>query len=175
MDRIFLAFLENTAADAAELQQKSDLLTLRPVPPLPPSRYACRFRVPYLRRLPTGTVEIDPGPVDCTISFPPNYLRSTDRSLGVRVASIASPGFVHPNVLHGAVCLGQQFAPGTPIQALVWELFEIVTYRNCTLDHGLNPEACRLIREYPSLLERMGRPSLFRSDRSIRVSVRSAR
>jgi hypothetical protein len=174
MDQIFLSFLENTAVDAAELQHKSDLLSLRPVGPLPPSRYACTFRVPYLRRLPTGTVDIDPGPVRCTISFPDSYLRSTDSTLAVRVASIESPGFVHPNVLHGAVCLGRQFAPGTPIGALIWELFEIVSYRNCTLDHSLNPEACRLIREYPSLLERMGRPSLFRSDRSIRVSVRPA-
>jgi hypothetical protein len=174
MDQIFLSFLENTAADADALQQKSDLIALRPVGPAPPSRYACSFRVPYLRRLPTGTVDIDPGPVRCAINFPENYLRSTDAALPVKVASIASPGFVHPNVLNGAVCLGHQFAPGTPIEALIWELFEIVTYRNCTLDHSLNPEACRLIREYPSLVERMGRPSLFRSDRSIRISVRSA-
>jgi hypothetical protein len=89
-------------------------------------------------------------------------------------ASIESPGFIHPNVLYGAVCLGRQFAPGTPIEALIWELFEIVTYRNCTLDHSLNPEACRLIREYPWLLEGIGRPSLFRSDRPIRISVRPA-
>jgi hypothetical protein len=174
MDRVFLSFLENTAADAIELQQKSDLIALRPVPPMPPSRYTCSFRVPYLRRLPTGIVEIDPGPVQCTIIFPDSYLRSTDSTLAVKVASIASPGFLHPNVLHGMVCLGRQFSPGTPIEALVWELFEIVTYRNCTLDHALNQEACRLIREYPSLLEHIGRPSLFRSNRSIRVSVRSA-
>lgn len=174
MDQVFLSFLENTAADAAELQRNSDLIALRPVPPMPPSTYACSVRVPYLRRLPSGIVEIDPGPVHCTITFPDNYLRSTDSTLAVKVASIESPGFLHPNVLYGAVCLGHQFAPGTPIEALIWELFEIVTYRNCTLDHSLNPEACRLIREYPSLLERMGRPSLFRSDRSIRTSVRPA-
>jgi hypothetical protein len=174
MDQIFLAFLENTAADAAELQQKSDLLTLRGIPPMPASKYECSFRVPYLRRLPTGIVVMDPGPVQCTISFPNNYLHSADSGLPVRVASIESPGFLHPNVLYGAVCLGRQFAPGTPIEALVWELFEIVTYRNCALDHALNQEACRLIREYPSLLEAMGRPSLFRSDRSIRISVKPA-
>ena len=174
MDQIFLAFLENTAADAAELQQKSDLLTLRGIPPMPASKYECCFRVPYLRRMPTGIVVMDPGPVHFTITFPNNYLRSTDPSLGMRVAFIASPGFLHPNVLSGAVCLGGQFAPGTPIEALAWELFEIVTYRNCTLDHALNQEACRLIREYPSLLEAMGRPSLRRSDRSVHVSVRPA-
>jgi hypothetical protein len=174
MDHVFRSFLENTAADAAALQQKSDVVALTPVPPLPPSKYECTLRVPYLRRLPTGTVDIDPGPVRCTISFPEDYLRSTDPRSFAKVASISSPGFTHPNVLLGNVCLGSRFAPGTPIEALLWELFEIVTYRNCTLDHSLNQEACRLIREYPSLLAGLGRPSLFRPDRSIRVSVRSA-
>ena len=176
MDQVFQSFLENTAADAAALQRKSDIVALEPLPPLPPSRYVCTFEVPYLRRLPTGVVEIHRGPVLCGIGFPEDYLRSTDPKLFLKVASIVNPGFLHPNVLLGSVCLGSAFSPGTPIVALVWELFEIVTYRNCTVDerNALNPEACRLIREYPSLVGTLARPALFRSARQVQVAVRPA-
>jgi hypothetical protein len=174
MDQIFRMFLENTAKDAVALQQKSEVATLAPLPPFPPSRYICTFRIPYLQRLPTGIVAIDAGPVLCGISFPEDYLRSTDPKLFLKVASIMNPGFVHPNVLIGSVCLGSHFAPGTPIDALIWELFEIATYRNCTVDerNALNPEACRLVREYPSLLDKLGRPSLLRRSPSIDVEVK---
>jgi hypothetical protein len=175
MDHIFQTFLENTAVDAAELQDRSAVMTLTPLPPLPPSRYACMFQIPYLHRLRSGIVAIHPGPVHCYIRFPEDYLRSADDRLYMKVASVLDPQFVHPNVLVGAICLGSAFSPGTPIGALIWELFDIVTYRNCTVDerNALNPEACRLVREYPSLLEQLDRPSLFRSSRSIQVSVRS--
>jgi hypothetical protein len=55
-------------------------------------------------------------------------------------------------------------------------LFEIVTYRNCTVDerNALNPEACRLVREYPSLLTKLGRPPLFRSNRAHRKTATKA-
>ena len=176
MDRVFQTFLENTADDALELQEKSDVLVLTPIPPLPPSRFGCTFQVPYLQRLSTGTVEIHPGPVHCAITFPEDYLRSTDPKLFMKMASVLSSGFLHPNVSPvGNVCLGADFAPGTPIGALVWELFDIVTYRNCTVDerNALNPEACRLVREYPSFLEKLTPPSLVRPARPIRIAVRS--
>lgn len=176
MDRVFQSFLENTADDALELQERSDVLALTPIPPMPPSRYGCTFQVPYLQRLPSGTVDIVAGPVLCAISFPEDYLRSTDPTLFMKMASVLSPGFLHPNVSPvGNVCLGADFAPGTPIGALVMEIFEIVTYRNCMVDerNALNPEACRLIREYPSFLEKLTPPPLVRATRPIRVAVRS--
>lgn len=176
MDHVFQAFLENTARDAAALQQKSDVVVVEPLPPLPPSRYQCTFHVPFLRRLPSGTVDVASGPVLCGISFPEDYLRSTDPKLFLKIASVMNPGFLHPNVRLGCVCLGSRFAPGTPIDALIWEVFEIVTYRNCTVDesNALDPEACRLVREYPSLLATLERPSLFRPSRKPRVVVRPA-
>jgi hypothetical protein len=74
----------------------------------------------------------------------------------------------------GNVCLGGDFAPGTPLSGIVWELFEIVTYRNCTVDerNALNPEACRMVREYPLLLEQLAPPPLLRAARPIRIAVR---
>jgi hypothetical protein len=166
MDLIFQTFLENTARDAIELQVRSDVAMLTPLPPLPPSRYSCTFALPYLRRQSSGTVEISPGPVVCALDFPEDYLRSTDPYLFMKLASILSDGFLHPNVSPaGNVCLGVGFAPGTPIAGLVWELFDIVTYRNCTVDerNALNPEACRLVREHPSLIEKLSAPPLVRA------------
>jgi hypothetical protein len=176
MDHVFRTFLENTASDAAALQQKSAVVAVDPLPPIPPSRYVCTFRVSYLRRLPTGIVDISPGPVWCGISLPEDYLRSTDPRLFLKIASIGNADFLHPNVLSGAICLGSHFAPGTPIDALIWELFEIVTYRNCTVDerNALNPEACRLLREHPSVMEKLPRPPLFQSERGFQTTVRPA-
>lgn len=166
MDRTFEHFLENTASDAAELQRTSDLVVLDPLPPSPPSRYLCRFSVAYLRRTPAGTVAIDPGPVNCCIRFPGDYLRCVDSRLFIRVASVLTP-VLHPNIFEGIVCLGAGFAPGTPIRAVVWQLFQILTYRNCTVDerNALNGEACRLLRMYPELLQRLDRPRLFKRSR----------
>jgi hypothetical protein len=173
MDQVFETFLENTALDASGLESKSDFVLLEPLPPFPASRYRWTFQVPYLKRLPSGIVDLDPGPVRGGIVFPEEYLRSVDSKLFMKVASIDNPDFLHPNVLFGSVCLGSRFAPGTPIEALIWELFEIVTYRNCTVDerNALNPEACRLVREYPSLLTKVGRPPLFRSNRAHRKAA----
>ena len=169
MDRIFRRFLENTAADAVELQRNSDVLAIEPLPPFPSSRYRCRFDVHYLRRLSAGTVAIEAGPVICSIRFPGDYLRPADSKLFIRVAAVQTSDFVHPNVLDGIVCLGTAFAPGTPIRGVVWQLFEIVTYqdRGCTVDerNALNPEACRLLRAYPGLLAMMTRPRLYRPRR----------
>ena len=164
MDVVFQRFLENTASDAVDLQRTSDVVTLQALPPQPASRYVCEFRVPYLRRLPAGTVVLDPGPVACSIRFPCDYLRSGDTRLYIRVAAVLSPDFIHPNVLHGVVCLGAAFAPGTPLRGLLWQLWEVITYQNCTVDerNAMNGEACRLVRAYPHLIASLERPRLFR-------------
>jgi hypothetical protein len=174
MDRIFRTFLENTAAEAAEIQARSDVVLINPLPPAPPSRYCCVFDLPYLCRRTDGTVDLHEAPVMCGIHLPDDYLRSTDPRLFLKVAAVLNLDFLHPNVLSGCVCLGAAFAPGTPITALVWELFDIVSYRNCTIEerNALDPEACRLVREYPSLLANLPRRSLFRKSR-VRVAVRS--
>ncbi len=173
MDDMFRRFLEATAADAIELQRCSDVVALEGLPPRPASRYICCFRAPFLRRSADGTIAVDPGPITCSIRFPLDYLRCTDPHLFVRMATVLTPDLVHPNVLDGIVCLGARFAPGTPIHGVVWHLFEIVSYRNCTLDerNALNHQACRLLRSYPHLVERLDRPRLFRPRRSESVTT----
>src|SRR5262249_57962765 len=105
---------ENTAVEAAALQRRSDVVALEGLPPHPSSRYVCNFRVSGLRRSVDGTIAIDPGPIVCAIRFPTDYLRCVDQLLFMRVAAVLTPGFVHPNVYDGIVCLGAAFAAGAP-------------------------------------------------------------
>ena len=175
MDLVYRTFLTNTLVDALDIDSRSDVLRLVPNPQTPPTAYLCMFDVPYLRRLPAGTVAACAGPVVCFIGFPQDYLYSADPHLYLRVASVLTPDFVHPNVApHGAVCLGAAFRGGTTMSALIWELYEIVSYRNCTVDerNAFSPEACRLIRANGSLLRKLGAGPLFRKKRRLQVTVR---
>jgi hypothetical protein len=175
MDRVYRTFLENTHTEALALEAKSSVLRLQAVPPLPSSRYQLRFDVPHLRRTDEGTVDAASGPVHCLLHFPSDYLRSVDPKLYLKVAFLLTPEFVHPNVREGSICLGVGFEPGTPISGLVWQVYEIVTYRNCTVDerNALNPEACRLLRACPELLDRLERPPLFRRRHGWELKVKA--
>jgi hypothetical protein len=154
-----------------ELADESDVLRVLPCPPLPPAAYVCEFRVRYLRRAPSGLVEVAPGPVLAGLRFPEDYLRAADAHLYLKVASVLTPDLVHPNVLGPVVCLGSAFAPGTPVRVLLWELYEILAYRNLTLDerNALNPEACRLLREHAHFLNQLEAPPLRRGRLPLRV------
>jgi hypothetical protein len=175
MDHVYSAFLRNTFSEARDIALRSDVVRLLPEPVSPPTSYMCSFDVPYLRRLVGGTVHVAPGPVLGFIRFPQDYLCSVDPRLFMRVASIVTPDFVHPNaVARGPVCLGAAFRSGTPLGQLIWELYQIVTYQNRTLDerNALNPEACRLLRANQDLLSRFPAPPLFRRRRKLQASIR---
>jgi hypothetical protein len=120
-------------------------------------------------------VDLAPGPVLTALHFPKDYLRSFDPRLPFKVVSILTRDFVHPNVAVPTVCLGSGLAPGTPIRALLTALHEIVTYRNVSLDerNAMNPEACRLLRQHPQLLDGLDRPPLRSSRPRPRVTVRA--
>lgn len=174
-DAVFYRFLENTFTEAMELMQKSDILRVSPIPPLPPSTYLFEFNLPFfLRRLPSGVVEPAAGPVLSILHFPGDYLRSTDSHLYLKVASILTTDFTHPNVDRGVVCLGSQFGPGTPITTLLWEMYDIISYQNVTLDerNALNPEACRLLREHGKLLDQLERKPFMRRKGKMQIKIR---
>lgn len=172
---MFRAFLENTTSEAAELAERSDVLTITPLAPAPAPAYLCAFDLSYIRRLPAGTVDIASGPIMAVLHIPEDYLRSVDHHLYLRVASVLTPDLVHPNILGGTVCLGSAFAPGTSITWLLWELFDIASYQNVTFDerNALNPEACRLLREHSHLIDRLQHKPFLRRERKLAVNVRN--
>ena len=174
-DPVLSAFLENTKLEAIALVARSDVLTIVPLGPgALSSGYVCEFSLPYLRRLPNGTVEVAPGPVLIGVRFPEDYLRSADPHLYVKVASVITPDLIHPNISGGMVCLGASFSPGTSLTALLWELYDIVSYQNVTLDerNALNPEACRLLREHQQLLEPLRPAPFLRRERTLQATVK---
>ncbi len=149
----YLRFLENTWLAAQSLAEESRVLRIRPRGVPPPAAYLLSFDIPYLRLTNGGSVEIAPGPVTASIYLPPEYLHSGDPSLPLRVVTVDTPRFVHPNV-NRTVCLGSAFRPGTPFRALVGALYSVLTYRVFSTDerNALNPMACRLLREHAHLL-----------------------
>lgn len=173
LDKVFHGFLENTFKEVKELAKRSEVVQISPLPPFPPSGYICEFRMPYLRRLSSGVVEIAPGPVLAVLHFPEEYLRSTDPRLYLKVVSVLTKNLTHPNILGLAVCLGSSFAPGTPITALLWELYDIFSYQNVTLDerNALNPEACRLLREHPEALAKLKPEPFLHRKHKMRIKV----
>lgn len=175
MDPVFHNFLTSVWREAKNLQARSDVLTITPLPPLPPSTFLAEFELPYLQRLRDGLIGVAPGPISAVLRFPENYLRSADPLLSARVVSVLTDDLVHPNVYGPVVCLGSAFAPGTPLVPLLWELWEIFTYQNLTLDerNALDPEACRLLRAHPGLLAQLTIKPFLRRQTSARVEVRN--
>ena len=175
-DRVLKRFLESNQKAALDLSAVSEVLTVVPLPPFPAATYLAEFRVPHLRRMDSGRVEVADGPVVEKIHFPADFLRSADPHLPMKVVSILSPRtFVHPNVAFGSVCLGYLFAPGTRLELLLRELYEIVSYRNYTLDesNAMDAEACRLLRAHPELLDKLQPKPLVPRRRRVRVEESS--
>lgn len=173
MDNVYRRFLEHSHPAAQELANESDVLDLYPVWPHPPAQYLYEFHLPYLRRGMDGLVEVVPGPIIGALIFPETYLRSTDPHLSLKVVSMRTPGLLHPNVRGSVVCLGAALRPGTSIQSLLWNLWEILSYQNVTLDerNAMNPEACRLLRACPDLLYQLPRSRFLRSKQPLHVHV----
>jgi ubiquitin-protein ligase len=85
----------------------------------------------------------------------PDYLRRVDPS----VVTLLTPYVWHPNVSGPAICLGRM-RPATPINDLVIQIVEILTYLNYTpIEHdSLNRDACQWARNHTDRfpLERRG-------------------
>jgi hypothetical protein len=171
-DVIFQRFLDNAAAEAEDLADRSDVLSVH-TDPRAPATFWCEFAVPYLQRLAGGLVGIHPGPVLAAVHFPPDYLRSTDPHLYLHVAAVATPRVAHPNIRGSGVCLGSAFRAGTRLGIILRELYEIFTYSNYSLveSNSLNPEACRLLRAHGHLLEDLAPRPFVRRTPHLRVRV----
>ena len=171
-DLILDRFLDNAAAEAADLVRRSEVLDVH-TDPRAPATFFCRFAVPYLQRQSGGVVAIHPGPVFAAVHFPPDYLRSTDRHLYMHVAGVMTGAVVHPNIYGQCCCLGSAFRPGTRLALILRELYEIFTYSNYTLveSNALNPEACRLLRAHTHLLDQLKPPPFLRRTTTLRVKV----
>lgn len=177
MSGVYRNFLQAGFVDAMELaEQSGGRLQVFPQTPLPPSRYGIAFNVSFLRQLPSGSVEmVSSEPVLLGLSFPESYLRSPDRYIALSAVSVLTPRVLHPNIRGSLVCLGDRITPCPPLRILLFELYDVIGYRNLGLDerNALAPEACRFLRAHPDLLRRLAAPPLRgRSALSVTVSAR---
>jgi len=150
-DRVFDAFLREQLRAGLALAAESDLLDLIPCERRdgPPDHYLAHFSCRGLVRAPGGPVSVAES-FTVGIRFPSDYL------LRLRPAEAIwwmDPVHVfHPNITQGlrpgVICVGRQTA-GTPLVDLLFQIFEIITYRKvtCREDDALNRSACAWTRE----------------------------
>ncbi len=151
VDVVFRGFLARQFEEGMKLASSSDLLDLVSLGESPPDRYVAVFNCKGLVLSPqAGPVEADRFHVG--IWFPSDYLRRADP---FQVLTWLGPAEVfHPNIKSPGLCLGP-IAPGTTLVDLLYQVFELVTFRKVTPreDDALNPEACvwfrRTRRRFP--------------------------
>lgn len=182
-DKILTRFLANSFITATELAARSDTLRILAHKGNPPTHFLLMFdELDYfIEEMFTGRIKrVSRQPVMAEVIFPADYLRSVDPHLYMKISKICTPGFFHPNVSPGIqnVCLGQQMISGAPLKELIYHLYDIVTYRNMTIEesNALNPAACRYFREYGrEKLVKLTRPPLIRRALKVSVSVEDLR
>ena len=187
MTDIFNSFLVDSFNKGMEIARESDVLDiLYDDTSNPPWRYLLLFKgIEYLLHNHSGIVETVRSLVPVEVHFPPDYLRTADPGLYLKIAKIVDPltlrrpnaGFFHPNYdpLTGAICLGAKFAPGTSLPVLIFHIYSIITYENYSVDERncLDPAAARYLRENPEAVAFLRVTPLRRRQKRFRVTVTS--
>jgi len=140
-DKILQAFLERQLAEGMALAESSDLVD---IVPLDLQHYVTRFHCKGLVRAASGAIEVAEH-FEAGIYFGPDHLRRLNPA--EVVTWFGPPNVWHPNIspLLRAVCIGNMSA-GVGLVELIYQLFEIITWRRVTVHHGLNAEACQWAR-----------------------------
>jgi hypothetical protein len=140
-DPILDAFLDRQLRDGLALAQSSDLVK---VIPLDAHHFVTAFSCKGLVKTAAGSVEVAEH-FEAGIYFGPDHLRRLDPA---SVVTWFGPADVwHPNIApaHHAVCIGNMSA-GVTLVELIYQLFEIITWRRVTMHHSLNWEAAQWAR-----------------------------
>lgn len=186
LDGIFKSFLEDGLRRAMEIASESDILEVIPHPSYSPSLlYLLVFNdVAYLRDSGDNNINVSRGIVCVEIRFPLDYLRSTDSNLYLKTATILDPSSLlhpdpylfHPNYdpVSGCICLGADFLPGTPLNNLIFHIYDIISYSNYSTDerNGLNAVACRYLRDHPEVISNLRIMPLRRRRLAAKVSFK---
>lgn len=143
-DKIFEAFLERQLADGMALAASSDLVS---VLPLDRQRFVIAFDCKGFVKAASGAIEIAEH-FEAGVYFAPDHLRRLNPT--AVVTWFGPPNIWHPNISPTlrAVCIGNMTA-GVGLPELIFQLFEIITWRRLTVHHGLNLEACQWARNNP--------------------------
>ena len=163
-DKIRESFLRDSRDRAHALAESTSVLSILAEDGVPPNRYLCGLQdIEHLVKDGSGTVCHSTDPIVFQIQIPPDYLHCVDEHLGLKVVGMMTPIF-HPNIANHAVCLGEAFRPGTPVDEIVRMVYEVVAFQNVTPDerNAFSAEACRYVREHAEELKHLQIPPLKR-------------
>ncbi len=143
MDPVLKAFLNEQLEEGMHLASESDILDLCPRPDAPPNQYLARLQCRVLVKTAGGIEESNWCKLG--IYLPDDYLRQTD---SVNTVTWLGPrNTFHPNVNPPFFCIGK-LPPGTPLVEILYQIFDIVTYRKWAADDPLNLEASQWARNH---------------------------
>jgi hypothetical protein len=160
-DQVFPGFLEGQYHAADHLVRQSDILELTPLGEAPfITRYIAEF---HCASLGFNRVSREVEPVEHTqvgIWFPPNYLQEFETAA---VVSWLGPISIwHPNIRPPYMCLGHM-APGTIIEDILFQIYEIISFQRVGMADPLNSAACAWARQNQARFPLDNRPLKRRS------------
>jgi len=145
MDKGLENFLTKQHAEGMALAAESDLVELVPLRSWPPNEYLAVFRCRGLVRARDGRI-VGAHDFKVVIRFPDNYMRNPEPN---QVLEWAYPRNVwHPNISDKAplICLGR-LGPRTELKEILYQIFDIITYKEFNTLDPLNPDACAWARQ----------------------------
>lgn len=104
----------------------------------PPERYQLEYRIRSLRMVDGELRDENSHLVE--IHLPRNYPRTPP------VCRMLSPVF-HPNIAPHAICVGDHWGSGEPLQSIVTRIGEMLAYQSYNVKSPLNGEAARWVEE----------------------------
>ena len=144
-DNVFAAFLEGQFHAADRLARQSDILELIPLGETPIiSRYVAEFHCASLG-FNKGSREVESiEHTQVGIWFPPNYLQVFE--IAAVVSWLGPVNIWHPNIRPPYMCLGPM-APGTVIEDILFQVYEIISFQRIGMAEPLNSDACDWARQ----------------------------
>ena len=104
----------------------------------PPEQYQIEYRIRSLRQVGDELQKIKSHIVE--ISLPRNYPRTPP------LCRMLTPVF-HPNIAPHAICVGDHWSAGEPLQSIVTRIGEMLAYQSYNVKSPLNGEAARWVEQ----------------------------
>lgn len=133
--------LRRLAADYERMQsyvRRHPRVTLVQVEGSPPEKYQLQYVVRSLRQIGGEMKTIDTHLVE--IVLPRNYPRTPPQ------CRMLSPVF-HPNIAPHAICVGDHWGAGEPLESIVVRIGEMLAYQSYNVKSPLNGDAARWVEQ----------------------------
>ena len=154
-DKILESFLRDQHTRAMALASSSDILFVAPDSTAFPQRYVVRFDCRSLTKVDGGEPKAEHAQFVFGIRLPDDYLRTPDLK---QIVAVFRPWTIfHPNVAGPFICLGR-LSGGTPLDDIIYQIYEIISYQKWSAHDGLNEEACQWARGHQEMFPLDRRP-----------------